>query len=202
MPLPLRLFRRTVVPGRRSSQDRRDIGHPRVVGRRPFPSRKVRTELCPEQRLNLRTGAISQREVSLAGKAGAAEEHAHLRKQERRPPDCASWSVTPEGRARRRGPAAGPGDPHPGAFEFHVRQCGVLSPSATTRCAKLRSPGSQPGASPARQDHPSRRKSDAIGRGAGAAPGRRAVRRSPTGRRLRQCGPSAPPSEQHLSRVR
>ena len=78
------LFRRTVVPGQRGGQDRRDIGHPGVMGGAPF-HRQVRTELCPEQRLDLRTGAISQREESLAGKAGAAEEHAHLRKRERRP---------------------------------------------------------------------------------------------------------------------
>jgi hypothetical protein len=30
------------------------------------------------QRLNLRTGAISQGEERLAGKAGTAEEHAHV----------------------------------------------------------------------------------------------------------------------------
>jgi hypothetical protein len=78
------LFRRTVVPRQRGGQDRRDISHPRVVGGAPF-HRQVRTELCPEQRLNLRTGAISQREESLPSKAGAAEEDAHLRKRERRP---------------------------------------------------------------------------------------------------------------------
>ncbi len=78
------LFRRTVVPGQLGGQDRRDIGHPRVVGGAPF-NRQVRAEFCPEQRLNLRTGAIGQREESLAGKAGAAEEHSHLRKRKRRP---------------------------------------------------------------------------------------------------------------------
>jgi hypothetical protein len=48
-------------------------------GRRPIPSPAL------DRALDLRTGAISQREESLAGKAGAAEEHAHLRKRERRP---------------------------------------------------------------------------------------------------------------------
>ena len=78
------LFRRTVVPGQLGGQDRRDIGHPRVVGGAPF-HRQVRAELCPEQRLNLWTGAIGQGEESLAGKAGAAEEHAHLGNREFRP---------------------------------------------------------------------------------------------------------------------
>ena len=78
------LFGRTVVPGQRSRQDCRDIRHPRVVAGAPF-HRRVRTELCQEPRLDVRTGAIGQREESLAGKAGAAEEHAHLRKRQPRP---------------------------------------------------------------------------------------------------------------------
>ena len=143
----------------------------------PF-HRRLRTELCPEQRLNLRTGAISHREESLAGEAGAAEKHAHLRKRERRPvqgdprgaaddrestvpvtsramrrqtaPAGASHQkVVPEGAVLRQVLAA---DAPPGAFVFHIRHSGALNPSATTRCAKLRNTDSRPGASPARQD--------------------------------------------------
>jgi hypothetical protein len=76
------LFRRTVVPGQRGGQDRCDIGHPRVVGGAPF-QRQVRTELCPEQRLNLRTGAISKRE-----KASPARPA-----QRRNTPTCGNGSV-------------------------------------------------------------------------------------------------------------
>ena len=54
-----------------------------MVAGAPF-HRRVRTELCSEQRLNLWTGAISQREESLPGKAGAAEEYADLRERENR----------------------------------------------------------------------------------------------------------------------
>jgi hypothetical protein len=140
------LFRRTVVPGQRGGQGHRYIGHPSVVGGAPF-HRQVRTEFGPEQRLNLRTGAISQREESLAGKAGAAEEHAHLRKREPRPVQgnpsgvandheptvpvtpCAMrrqtaqagasrQKVAPEGTVLRQVLS---GNPCPGAFVFHVQ---------------------------------------------------------------------------------
>ena len=75
---------RTVVPGQRGRQDSRDIGHPRMVGGAPF-HRRVRTDFRPEPRLDLRSGAIGQRAECLAGKAGAAEEYAHLRQRELRP---------------------------------------------------------------------------------------------------------------------
>jgi len=75
---------RLVVPGQRGRQDRRDIGHPRVVGGTPF-CRPVGTDLGQEPRLNLGTGAIGQHEECLAGKTGAAEEDAYLRERELRP---------------------------------------------------------------------------------------------------------------------
>jgi hypothetical protein len=64
-------------------EGRRYIGHPGVVGGSPI-HHPIRTELRSEPRLNVRTGAIGQREVGLAGKAGATEEYAHLREWEPR----------------------------------------------------------------------------------------------------------------------
>jgi hypothetical protein len=116
-----------------------------------------------EPRLNVRTGAIGQREVGLAGKAGATEEHAYLREWEPRsvqgdPRSIANdheptvpvtaramrrqaarvgaprQKVVPKGSVLRQVRA---GAPHSVAFVFHVREFGVLSPSATTRCARL-----------------------------------------------------------------
>jgi hypothetical protein len=75
---------RKVVPRQRGCQDRRDICHPRMVGDAPFHHR-VRIEFRSEPRLNLGTGAIGQCEECLAGEAGAAKEHADLRKREPRP---------------------------------------------------------------------------------------------------------------------
>ena len=62
--------------------------------------------------------------------------------------------VAPEGAVLRQVLA---GDPHPGAFIFHVRQSGVLRPLATTRCTKLRNPDSRPGGFPSVSGPPSGR---------------------------------------------
>ena len=75
------LSRRAAVPGYRGRQNSRDIDHPWMVGDAPF-HRRVRTNVCVEPGFYLSTDVIRQREERLPGKAGAAEEHADLRKRE------------------------------------------------------------------------------------------------------------------------
>ncbi|MGC1295982.1 MAG: hypothetical protein WA869_13190 [Alloacidobacterium sp.] len=143
----------TVVPGQRGCQDSRDIDHSRVVGGVPF-HRRVWTDLCPQPRLNIRTGAICQREEGLTGKSGAAEEHAYLRKREPRPvqgdprgvtddhepavpvtPRAVRWQTEWVGAPRQKvAPERAVlcqvrlGDPRPNVLVFHDWQSGVLSP--------------------------------------------------------------------------
>jgi hypothetical protein len=107
------------------------------------------------------TTHVSQREESLAGKAGAAEEHAHLGKRERRPVQGdprgvaddreptvpvtpMRWRTGQVGASRQEVTPEGAGlsqvladDSRPGAFIFHVRQSGVLSPSATYKMYEI-----------------------------------------------------------------
>ncbi len=75
------LFGRTIIPGERSRQDTCDIGHPCVMGQAPL-QQSVRPDCDLEPRLNLDPVMVGQREECLSSEAGAAEEHAHLRKRE------------------------------------------------------------------------------------------------------------------------
>jgi hypothetical protein len=110
----------------------------------------------PAQRRNTPTrgnGSVARYKVIHAASRMIANRRFAMRRQTAQA-GASGQEAAPEGADLRQVVA---GDPHPGACVFHVRQSGVLSPSAITRCTKLRNPNSRPGTSPARQDRPSGR---------------------------------------------